>query len=212
MTKNNMYPGVKTINPICGSCKKCGHRCDYCYSDRQTWPSLQKKYSGELELDPNVLKQSLNHRDPCTYFVCSMSDLFYESLPDVDIKQVLEWLNKYPDNTYLLQSKNAPRMEQFTSYFPPNVILGTTLETNRDYYNLSHAPSQVMRYLGIGHYNLKMFTRMVSIEPIMDFDLDIFVEWLRDIAPNYVSIGADSNKEKDKNYTLPDWPHLDINS
>lgn len=32
----------------------------------------------------------------------------------------------------------------------------------------------------------------ISIEPIMDFDLDILVDWIRQLNPEFVSIGADS--------------------
>jgi len=42
------------------------------------------------------------------------------------------------------------------------------------------------------------FRVMCSIEPIMAFDQDQFVNMLRDIRPEYISIGADSRKlEKD---------------
>ena len=41
--------------------------------------------------------------------------------------------------------------------------------------------------------------KMVSIEPIMDFDLDIMVQWMNDIKPEFVSIGADS-----KGHNLPE--------
>ena len=33
---------------------------------------------------------------------------------------------------------------------------------------------------------------MVSIEPIMDFDLEVMVKWMQEIKPEFVSIGADS--------------------
>ena len=33
---------------------------------------------------------------------------------------------------------------------------------------------------------------MVSIEPILDFDLDVFTKWIKEIDPEFVSIGADS--------------------
>ena len=33
--------------------------------------------------------------------------------------------------------------------------------------------------------------KMVSIEPIMDFD-DVFIQWVKDIRPEFVSVGADS--------------------
>jgi len=43
------------------------------------------------------------------------------------------------------------------------------------------------------------FKKMVSIEPIMAFDFDIFLKWLRDLKPAFVSIGADS-----KGHNLPE--------
>lgn len=41
--------------------------------------------------------------------------------------------------------------------------------------------------------------KMVSIEPILDFDLDVMLVWLRNIEPQFVSIGADS-----KGHNLPE--------
>ncbi len=40
---------------------------------------------------------------------------------------------------------------------------------------------------------------MVTIEPIMNFDLDIMIKWLKDIKPKWVNIGADS-----KGHNLPE--------
>lgn len=47
--------------------------------------------------------------------------------------------------------------------------------------------------------HLKKFRKMISIEPIMAFDLNIFVTWIRQIGPAFVSIGADS-----KGHNLPE--------
>jgi len=33
---------------------------------------------------------------------------------------------------------------------------------------------------------------MISIEPILDFKLDIMIKWIKRIQPDFVSIGADS--------------------
>ncbi len=41
----------------------------------------------------------------------------------------------------------------------------------------------------------------LSIEPILDFDLDIFVQEIKKINPSFVSIGADS-----RNCGLPEPP------
>ena len=43
------------------------------------------------------------------------------------------------------------------------------------------------------------FKKMVSIEPIMDFDVDTMIDWIRQIKPEFVSIGADS-----KGHNLPE--------
>lgn len=40
---------------------------------------------------------------------------------------------------------------------------------------------------------------MISIEPIMDFDVDTMLEWMHAIKPKFVSIGADS-----KGHRLPE--------
>jgi hypothetical protein len=39
----------------------------------------------------------------------------------------------------------------------------------------------------------------ISIEPVMDFDVKEFSDWIREIEPNFVSIGADS-----KGHHLPE--------
>jgi hypothetical protein len=36
--------------------------------------------------------------------------------------------------------------------------------------------------------------KVVSVEPIMDFDLEIFVQWLKDIGPVLVHVGYDNYK------------------
>ena len=38
--------------------------------------------------------------------------------------------------------------------------------------------------------------RMVTIEPIIDFDLNIIVDWIKRIKPKWVNIGADSKGHK----------------
>ncbi len=37
---------------------------------------------------------------------------------------------------------------------------------------------------------------MLSVEPVMDFDLVPFVGWIKAIAPEFVSVGADSKGHK----------------
>ena len=89
--------------------------------------------------------------------------------------------------SYLFQSKNPERFHN-NFCFPMNTILGTTIETNRPYI-VSRAPGTMQRMEAMWRLDLP---RTVTIEPIMDFDLDVIVDWIREIKPEFVSIGADS--------------------
>ena len=44
--------------------------------------------------------------------------------------------------------------------------------------------------------------KMITLEPIMDFDVEILSDWIERINPEFVNIGADSNRKKD--YSIPE--------
>jgi len=191
--KGNMYPWVThTWNPIKG---RCPHRCSYCYM-RKYWDRLGNPY-----LDTKCFKDNLGEGN--TIFVGSSIDMWAKKIPLDWIAKVLDYIEKYPKNMYLFQSKNPLQMANFVLLFPSNSILGTTIETNRDY-NISFAPSVKERVLWLKLLS-KTFKTMVSIEPILDFDLDILVSWIKSIQPDFVSIGADS-----KGHGLPEPPRQKI--
>ncbi len=116
------------------------------------------------------------------------------------IERVMDYINMFPDNTYLLQSKDPYRMYLYRSLFPSKTIIGTTAETNRHELTdkLSRAPNAVARL-----YWLEKFTgdKMISMEPIMDFDTEPFVLSIKRARPLFISIGADS-----RNCGLPEPP------
>jgi len=84
--------------------------------------------------------------------------------------------------------------------FPEKTILGTTIETNRDYQVKTEAPVVAKRALAMKSLPSGI-EKMVSIEPIMDFDLDEMVSLVRMIEPEFVSVGADI-----KGHILPEPP------
>ncbi len=98
----------------------------------------------------------------------------------------------FPDTRFLLQSK-APRvfLNQLV-IIPNNVYLGTTIETNRfaGYSDWSRAPNPRFRYEDM--VNLGGPHLLISIEPVMDFDVDMLVKWLNMIRPAIIFIGADN--------------------
>ena len=49
---------------------------------------------------------------------------------------------------------------------------------------------------------------MVTIEPVMDFDIDVMVKWIEDIKPRMVWLGYDSKIPKDPEKQLKE-PKLD---
>ena len=143
----NMYEFVTYMyNPIRGICK---HGCTYCYV-----PDIAARFNQTLKplfLDEKDLKKNLRKGE--TIFVCHTCDLMADDVPAEWIEKVLAHLCEYPENRYLLQSKNPKRMLDFVDKFPPDVFLGTTIETNRDIYYESKAPSMKERAEALGYTN-----------------------------------------------------------
>ncbi len=182
-SKGNMYPWVThTWNVIKG---KCPHDCSYCYMKRYPQP--------ELHFDERELKTDLGSGN--IIFVGSSCDMFAKDISSNWKYKILHHCEEYPKNCYLFQTKNPGGFGGWQ--FPPDTILGITLESNRCS-NVSKAPCPCFRYIPLAGMN---YPKMVSIEPIMDFDLDVMVEWMKEIKPQFVSIGADSG-----NNHLPEPP------
>lgn len=177
----NMYPWVThTWNPITG---RCPHECAYCYMRRFPLPALH--------LDEKVLRENLGSGN--VIFVGSGTDMWAEDVPAEWITKVGEHLKLFPDNTYLFQTKNPERFYEFKDMFEGlNIIFGTTIETNRWYPQMGKAPGILNRIR-----NMSAITgrKMVTIEPVMDFDLETLVHLIKDfIRPAWVNIGADSKR------------------
>ena len=185
--KGNMYEFItRMYSPVRGKCK---HDCSYCYMKR--FPL------NEMHLDEKDLRIDLGTEQ--TVFVGYTIDLFADDVPVEWIEKVLAHLCRYPDNRYLLQSKNPERFINFVGQYPPDVFFGTTIETNRTEYYESKAPVYSERAKWLGEMSAMGFETMVTIEPIFDFDVDELVELVKTANPKWVNIGADS-----KGHTLPE--------
>ena len=179
--KGNMYAFVThTWNPIRG---KCPHDCSYCYMKDYPQPDL---HFVEKEMETNLGKNNF-------IFVGSSTDMWCRDSKFEWIAATLAHCDGY-SNRYLFQSKNPERFHN-NFCFPMNTILGTTIETNRSFI-VSRATGTMQRMEAMWRLD---YPTMVSIEPIMDFDLDVMVEWMKIINPEFVSIGADS-----KRHNLPE--------
>lgn len=185
LTKGNMYSFINsTWNPIKGKCED--HDCSYCYMKRfghLKAPRLVEKEFKEFERD---IKE---YDKPQYIFVGSSIDMFAKSIPSEWIWRVLKFLKQH-NNTYLFQSKNPARFYNFT--YPYHTVLGTTIESNRDYPEISNAPKIADRVRAMANIRSLRYETMVTLEPILAFDTDELVTMLNTIKPKFINIGADS--------------------
>ena len=169
---------TSTWNPLGGACP---HHCVYCWSMGEKGLVNRydmKKYRGPIRLIPKEMERNFKAGE--FVFVQDMSDLFAETVPNELIAKVITHTVKFPETTFLFLTKNPQRY--FGWCFPKNVICGATIESNRDYPEISKAPLQFNRVHAMT--NLKNVRKMVSVEPIMDFDVDDFTTYLQAIAVN----------------------------
>jgi protein gp37 len=149
-----------------------------------------KRYpQSELHFDKKELKTDLGSGNKI--FVGSSCDMWAEDVPTEWIYEILSKCRDY-DNTYLFQTKNPYRFRPAILgvwELPDKAMIGITLETNRDYHvSKAIPPKERAQYFA----QIQWLLRMVSIEPIMDFDLPELARLIRIINPEFVSIGADS--------------------
>lgn len=182
--KGNMYGFVTdTWNTVKG---KCPHNCSYCY--------MKEYKQKELHFDEKELKTDLGMGK--FIFVGSSCDMFANTINRNWIYRTLEICDKY-DNKYLFQSKNPNRFIEFLGDFPKNLVLGTTIETNRRYMEMGVAPWTSHRAASMYAFKrYKKIERMVTIEPIIDFDLKELIKYIKLCNPTWVNIGADSKGHK----------------
>lgn len=193
--KGNMYAFVSaTWNPIKG---ECSHKCKYCYMKDFDLPKL---YLAEHEMNTDLSKEDF-------IFVGSGTDIFADDVPKEWIIRVLEHCRKYPDTKYLFQTKNPKRFNDSDFEFPNNSVFGTTIETDDEVLarDTSNAPAPVFRALELSRIKA---VKMVTIEPIMDFNIDALASLVEVVKPSWVNIGADSKGNKLKEPSWEDIQHL----
>ena len=194
-TPSNMYAETQTWNPF----KGCNFDCTYCK------PSFQRQAMRQgrtKSTKPGGCQDCYQytphpHEDPLTkipgkeiVFVCGNADISF--CPPDFTRKIIEAVKSHlprtrKKKTFFFQSKKRTYFRQFLKEFPPEVILLTTLETNRDqgYRQISKARFPSVRYRQFK--SLAYPRKVVTIEPVMDFDLKTFAQWIVDLRPEYVS-------------------------
>jgi DNA repair photolyase len=191
ISKGNMYPWVTHMHAHLGG--ECSHKCSYCYVDNPIGGRLGK-FQGPIRL----LKPEFDvkYGSEKAIFIEHCNDLFASDIPDNFIDKIIKHTTHYPKNFYVFQTKNPIRYKDFLDKFPPKCIVGCTIETNRDMNKISKAPNPFNRYLEMKELSGKIQT-FITCEPILDFDIEVLANWIVNIKPVFVNIGADS-----KNHNL----------
>lgn len=188
-SKGNMYKFIThTWNAIKG---ECPHGCTYCYMKQ--WKNQKPPRIDESEFQTNLGKGNF-------IFVGSSIDMFAEDIPEEWRLKTIAYLKSF-DNKYLLQTKNPEKYHDYR--FGDNFILGCTIETNRTYLQMGNTPHPVSRAGEMSRIANKKF---ITIEPMMDFDVNCMASIIETVKPNWINMGMDS-----KNHNLPEPSKEKIN-
>ena len=183
----------ETWNPIVG-CTKISEGCDHCYAERMAnrLASIAVKddstplnldgigaygevinpygeWNGKTQLIPSALDKPLKWVKPRAVFVCSMGDLFHDTVLFSHIDDVMQVIFTNPQHIFIVLTKRPERMAEYFAYLntemkdyggyeaAKNLWLGVTAE------NQQRANQRIPVLLKI-----PAAKRFVSIEPMLE--------------------------------------------
>lgn len=217
-----------TWNPVTG----CLHECKYCYARGIAerfggrWDNkLLRNVGGDgckHELDTNLMRhttgknryvgvhsvvapfpfafdptlhryrmeQPANEKKAQTIFVCSMADLFGDWVPNGWINEVFDACKNAPQHRYLFLTKNPKCYTDYGVPLEDNMWYGTSVTTESDMQKLNLLPAFANVF--------------VSMEPILE-DLRPEIHNVNFKFLNWIIIGAETGKRKDKVIPKVEW-------
>lgn len=183
----NMYPPeicTHLWKPILG---KCPHQCSYC-----SIGVINHRYGNEWRaqrLDEKCFTDIFDKAK--RVFVANSTDMFAKAVPEEWILRVFNYCLKFEATSFLYQTKNPARLLKYIDLIKNNDVLACTFESNREH-QVSQAPKISDRF---DAFEKKLpCKKMITIEPVLDFDSEIFLALLCKMAPDQIAIGADSKK------------------
>jgi protein gp37 len=155
----------QTWNPVSG-CVKVSPGCKHCYAE-----GIAEKHRGsaafpngfDLTLRPHKLREPFKLKVPSMIFVNSMSDLFWDQIPEAYRDQVVDVIEATPQHEYQVLTKRAEALWRYSTRrpLPRNFWAGVSAE---DQTSLA-ARGGILR-------EVKAEIRFLSLEPALE-DMDL---------------------------------------
>jgi protein gp37 len=162
-----------TWNPASG-CAVVSEGCKYCYAktladNKRGTAAFPNGF--DLTLRPHKLAEPKKLKEPARIFVNSMSDLFWEAIPDDYRDKVLDVMEATPWHQYQVLTKRPENMLRYSLRrpLPANMWAGTTIESNR-----FCSRADILR-------QVKAEIRFISAEPLLGLLSDLSltgIHWL----------------------------------
>ncbi len=181
----------------------CGFLCTYCNARKAALTRFKHLERYRDGFSPRFIEKELRRRfKPGQFvFICYMGDIAFAGRGEVI--NILDRVREFPETSFLLMSKHPGMFWYWQLSYPDNLTLGTTIETNRDH-GLSKAPPPKVRKQFLAAYDHPH--KLLSIEPVLDFDLEELGEWVREIHPSIIYVGADNYRN---DLPEPNWEKVE---
>jgi len=198
--KKELY-SINAFIPIHGG-DCCFYSCVYCYAKK-----LFKRFTDNFTLGINESRLNGLQNINGNVFMNSMTDLFHPKILSCIISYIIKYAHsKNSNHCHLLYlTKNPARYAEFISILNQDDFIGITFETNSyeaqdeeeiimgQSLKITDAPTPKARFDAFKE--LKFENKFLSIEPIMEFDLDELLYAIRIIKPKFIFIGANSSRQ-----------------
>lgn len=158
-----------TWNPVTG-CTKVSPGCAHCYAETfaerfRGVPGHPFEQGFDIKLWPKRLSLPLRWKEPRRIFVNSMSDLFYEAVPNDFIEKIFDVMTQANQHVFQVLTKRTERMVAWTrskfsataqrkngkNLWPAHVWLGVSVENQRYTSRIRHLQKTpaLIRFLSV---------------------------------------------------------------
>lgn len=161
----------KTWNPASG-CAKVSQGCRFCYAETLAEQKKGMAFPNGfgLTLRPHKLREPFAVKQPSIIFVNSMSDLFWEKIPEEYRDKIIDVIEQTPQHQYQVLTKRPENMLAYSKRrkLPANFWAGVTVENK-----LYEDRIDVLR-------KVKANVHFLSLEPLLGPIGDNFagIDWI----------------------------------